>query len=75
MDSSTQSVVLPVTVRASRCDPHAFAESKKTFVFAAWIQVDGREQYVEFQPDPAWRATLQALFDACGHVDRVEAAA
>jgi len=70
MGSSVDSLEVPVTVRASRCDPHAFAESKKTFVFAAWIQVDGREQYVEYQPDPAWRATLQALFDACGEVDR-----
>ncbi len=70
MDSSTRRVEIPVTVRASRCDPHAFAESKKTFVFAAWIQVDGREQYVEFQPDPVWHTRLQALFDACGEVER-----
>lgn len=70
MDSSAQRVEIPITVRASRCDPHAFAESKKTFVFGVWIQVDGREQFVEFQPDPAWRATLQSLFDACGQVER-----
>lgn len=70
MDASTRRVEIPVTVRASRCDPHAFAESKKTFVFAAWIQVDGREQYVEFQPDATWHARLQALFDACGQVER-----
>lgn len=73
MDSSTQRVEIPVVVRASRCDPHAFAESKKTFVFAAWIQVDGREQYVEFQPNEPWRATLQALFDACGQGERDQA--
>lgn len=70
MGADVATLEVPVTVRASRCDPHAFAESKKTFVFAAWIQVDGREQHVEFQPDPAWRATLQGLFDACGDNDR-----
>ncbi|MCB2412876.1 hypothetical protein LGT39_08455 [Demequina sp. TTPB684] len=70
MAAELESVEVPVTVRASRCDPHAFAESKKTFVFVAWIEVDGREQYVEFQPDAAWRATLQGLFDACGDQDR-----
>lgn len=59
--------VLPVTITATRCEPHAFAESKKTFVFAVWISVGGDEPaYVEVRPDQALKGALQSAFDACG---------
>ena len=58
---------LPVTLTASRCDPHAFAESKKTFVFGVWLTIDGgTEKYIEIRPDAALEAALQSAFDNCG---------
>ncbi len=67
LESDARSLEIPVTIVASRCDPHAFAESKKTFVFPAWVSVDGAQlEYVEFQPGAVVRDALQELFDACG---------
>lgn len=64
---ASATVTLPVVITATRCDQHAFAESKKTFVFAVWVALDGAEPaYVEIQPGPALRAALQGAFDACG---------
>ena len=61
------SLAVPVTVSVGRCDPHAFAESKKTFVFPAHLAVgDAEPAYVEFAPAADARAALQRLFDACG---------
>ncbi len=65
--SGQNEAVLPVTITATRCEPHAFAESKKTFVFAVWISVGGDEPaYVEVRPDQALKDALQSAFDACG---------
>ncbi len=60
------STAVPAVVTVGRCDPHVFAESKKTFVFPVRLAIDGAEPaYVEIQPDPASRAALQALFNTC----------
>ena len=62
---------MPVTFTASRCDPHAFAESKKTFVFGVWLTIDGGpEKYLEIGPDAALKAALQSAFDHCGEALR-----
>ncbi len=61
-----ESVTVPVTVRASRCDAHAFAESKKTYVFPAWVDIDGREIAVEYTATGAAEDRLYELFAACG---------
>lgn len=56
-----------VVFEASRCDDHAFAESKKTFVFPVWLSVDGAEPvYYELRPEPDLKQALQEAFDACG---------
>ena len=57
---------VPVTVTATRCDAHAFAESKKTFVFVAVFDVEGERIAVEYRAEGQVREALQALFDACG---------
>ena len=58
---------LTVVFDASRCDQHAFAESKKTFVFAVWLSIDGGEPvYVELRPGKELKDALQAAFDSCG---------
>lgn len=58
---------VPVQFAATRCDAHALAESKKTFVFPHWAAVDTLEpQYLEFHPSSALRAHLDALIaDTC----------
>ena len=61
-----QPAPIPVTITASRCDAHAFAESKKTFVFVAIYELDGERIAVEYQAEGQVREALQALFDACG---------
>ena len=57
---------VPVRITATRCDAHAFAESKKTFVFTASFEVEGEAITVEYRASGAVRDALQALFDACG---------
>lgn len=67
-----QAATLPVTVRADRCDAHAFAESKKTYVFPAWFEVDGEEIAVEYQATGLAREYLTDLFAACGEANDSE---
>jgi|GEM_PF-1249301 len=60
-------LAVPVTVTVARCDPHVFAESKKTFVFPVHLSVgEGEPQVVEFIPPGAVKDVLQAAFSACG---------
>ncbi len=55
-----------VTITTQRCDGHALAESKKTFVFLTWVSVDGAEPVpVELHPEGAARAALEDLLHAC----------
>jgi hypothetical protein len=58
---------LPVRISATRCEAHALAESKKTFVFPFWAAVDGLEpQYLVFDVSPEARALLDKLIaDTC----------
>ncbi|WP_284328248.1 hypothetical protein [Demequina litorisediminis] len=66
LEPAQASATVPVTIRASRCDAHAFAESKKTYVFPAWIEVDGEEIAVEYRAEGTAQERLHALFTACG---------
>lgn len=43
LPSMVQSAAVAVRVGSPRCDPHALLESKKTYVFAAWVSLDGGE--------------------------------
>lgn len=62
---------VPLTVRVARCDPHAFAESKKTFLFKVWLAIGGADEtYVEVYARGTLRDALQELFDACGEEAR-----
>ena len=64
-----QDVTVPVTFTATRCDGHAIAESKKTFVFGVWLTVDGGPAtYLEVRPDAALEAVLQSAIDRCAQV-------
>lgn len=66
VDEETPRAMVPVTLSAERCDPHALIESKKTFVFVAWVRVDDAETVpVELTPDEASRAVLDDIFATC----------
>lgn len=57
---------LPVLIKASRCDPHAVAESKKTYLFPVWVQVgDTTAQFVTVDAEPSMRERLDRLIDEC----------
>ncbi|GAB1817515.1 hypothetical protein [Herbidospora sp. RD11066] len=36
---------IPVTIRPTRCDPHAFAEAKQAYLFQVWGHTEGGETY------------------------------
>lgn len=55
-----------VRIRASRCEPHAVAESKKTFRFPMWVAVGDEEaQFLEVAIDGRGRELLQENVDDC----------
>ena len=71
LDPGEASLAVPAVISVGRCDPHVFAESKKTFVFPVRLTIgDAAPAYVEIQPDPTARAALQQLFNDCGDAAR-----
>lgn len=56
-----------VAVTVARCDAHARADSKRSFVLPAWVQVDGApEVYTTLAVDDATQAVMTAfLGQAC----------
>lgn len=61
-------VGVPVEVVPTRCDGHARAESKKTFLFPVWVALgDGPPSYTTVSPPAEGVVRLQALIDdVCG---------
>jgi hypothetical protein len=56
----------PITITASRCDPHALIEYKRTFIFTASVQVDGDEPArVDIKAEGAARRALEDLLTSC----------
>lgn len=68
LDPATGSAELPIEVTAGRCDPHALAESKRTYVFELWVRIGaGPEEYLALQPDEEGRRRWDELArTACG---------
>jgi hypothetical protein len=61
---------MPVVVTAGRCDPHAVAEYKRTFVFTAWVRVGGDDGdddpvRVDIAAEGAARRALEDLLTGC----------
>jgi hypothetical protein len=66
VDDDDPTARVRMVVSADRCDPHALIESKKTFVFLAWVRLDGSEPIpVEVEPVGAARAALDDLLSTC----------
>jgi hypothetical protein len=52
-------LTIPIVVTsANRCEPHALADSKKTYDFQVTIEVDGTEASISVGPDPADEPTV-----------------
>ena len=57
---------VPVTVSAERCDPHTLGESKRTFIFLAWVAVGEAEPVaMDLEPTGAARSALEQVFSTC----------
>lgn len=57
---------LAVRIIASRCEPHAVADSKKTYLFSVWLEVgDATAQLVAIDAEPVMREQLDELIVAC----------
>lgn len=68
MPDDSQAAEVPVRLRATRCDPHALTESKRSFTFPVVVGLDGgapaRVEVTVTGPD---RDVLQDLLDrSCG---------
>lgn len=64
-----------VRIRASRCEPHAVAESKKTFRFPMWVALGDEEaEFLEVAIDGRGRELLQDNVDDCSARLRAEGA-
>jgi hypothetical protein len=56
----------PITITASRCDPHALIEYKRTFIFTASIQMDGaKPARVDIKAEGPARRALEDLLTSC----------
>jgi hypothetical protein len=60
------STSIHASITAARCDPHALTEYKRTFIFSAWVQVDGDEPArIDIRAEGGARAALEDLLAAC----------
>lgn len=66
VDDSRPAAAPTITVSASRCDPHALIEYKRTFIFAAWVALgDGAAVRVDVVAEGSALAALTEVREAC----------
>jgi hypothetical protein len=68
LEPGTRSLEIPVEVTPARCDPHAFAEAKKAYLFPVWATVGGGQTYwLIATPSTRTQAIMLAYAeDTCG---------
>ncbi|MGH9288328.1 MAG: hypothetical protein ACRD0V_08585 [Acidimicrobiales bacterium] len=55
-----------IAITAARCDPHALIEYKRTFIFSAYVEVDGGEPtLVDIEAEGGARRALEVLLRSC----------
>lgn len=55
-----------LVVEASRCDPHARIEYKRTFILSAWVRVGGDDPVrLDVEAGGAARRALEAVLETC----------
>ncbi|GGT41884.1 hypothetical protein ACFFV7_25740 [Nonomuraea spiralis] len=68
LEAGQQRLEVPVTLTPGRCDPHAFAEAKKAFLFPVRATVDGGPERVVIvvPPKPLQDRLIQYSLRVCG---------
>ncbi|MEV0592254.1 hypothetical protein [Nonomuraea cavernae] len=68
LDANAQRAETPVVITPGRCDPHAFAEAKKAFLFPVRATVDGGEERVIIvqPPKPQQDRLIHFALEVCG---------
>ncbi|GAA4556196.1 hypothetical protein [Planotetraspora kaengkrachanensis] len=68
LEPGTRSLEIPVEVTPARCDPHAFAEAKKAYLFPVWGTVGSGETYwLISTPSTQTQATMLSYAqETCG---------
>jgi hypothetical protein len=55
-----------IAITAARCHPHALIEYKRTFIFSAYVEVDGGERTrVDITAEGGARRALEELLRSC----------
>lgn len=68
LDPAADVAELPVQITAARCDGHALSQSSQSFLFSAWVSMDGDpEQHAPLiPPEDAREPYLELTRVACG---------
>lgn len=66
VSDGSPSVAGPLAITAARCDPHALIEYKRTFIFTAYVALDGGEPTrVDIEAEGGARRALEDLLRSC----------
>lgn len=66
LEPGDEVVDIPLTVTATRCDPHGLSGSQKTFVFSVIAAVgDGDAVFLEVRPDDELEDAMREAIDGC----------
>ncbi|MBW3618918.1 MAG: hypothetical protein KY461_01625 [Actinobacteria bacterium] len=61
---------VPVEISAARCDPHALIESKKTYLFPMWVELEGEPVvFLTVEPTGPARTAFEALLREGCHLE------
>jgi hypothetical protein len=68
LEAAGQRLEAPVALTPGRCDPHAFAEAKKAFLFPVRASIDGGEERVVIvvPPKPLQDRLIAYAMEQCG---------
>jgi hypothetical protein len=66
VSDDTPAVSGPIAITASRCDPHALIEYKRTFILSAYVALNGGERSrVDITAQGGARRALEELLRSC----------
>jgi hypothetical protein len=68
LETDAQRAEAPIALSPGRCDPHAFAEAKKAFLFPVRASVDGGEERIVIvePPKPLQDRLIDYALRVCG---------
>jgi hypothetical protein len=68
LEAAQQRLEVPIELTPGRCDPHAFAEAKKAFLFPVRATIDGGQERVVIvvPPKPLQDRLIAYALKTCG---------